>query len=112
MPNISDGAREEAPGFGPIRAFVIFNPTGARRVVYTGPVPPLRVIAHPIGRISHQQCGLNRTQQSLDGQSVCAVAADNSVVAETPNVARPGNRHLRYVRDGIFLSAAPEIRRR
>ena len=110
MPNIGDRAREEGPGRAPVAAVVIGDLAELGPVqVDAGPCPPGGIVLHPIGRIGDHEVGNDPVQSSLDGLGIRAVAADETVGAETPHVARLADRIIRTGRRlvGIGEALAP-----
>ena len=91
VPDIGHLAGEQRPGLAPVGPVVVLAPCRCGgRGAEPGAVAPGRVVLHAIGRVGDHQVRPHAGQRPLDHRRVGAVAADQAVAAEQPDVARRG----------------------
>ncbi len=88
VPHVCDVAGEQRPGLAPVRPVVVRHLAHALRVAQPRPVAPGRVVFHAVGWVGHHQVRAHAVQRALDRRCVGAVAADQPVAAQQPDVAR------------------------
>ncbi|WP_352966166.1 hypothetical protein, partial [Mesorhizobium sp. M1312] len=94
---------KQRPGFTPVGTIVVQHLAFCQIIAFAEPLSPGRVIADAIGRIGHKQVRLHTIQRPLHVGRVGAVAANQPVPAEEPDIAGEGGWLLRRVRDLIRI---------
>src|SRR5207248_761982 len=108
MPDIGHIAGEQGPGLSPIAAVVVRDLATRKVAADTEacPLAPCRLVAHAIRRIGHHKMWLDAVEHAVDGSSIGAVAADEPMGAEEPEVAIAAHGLQRNVRYGIGIGEA------
>ena len=86
MPDIGHIAGKQRPGRAPVGTIVVQHLAGPFGLGRARLVAPGWVIFHAIGRIGHHQERLHIAQQPSDHIGGCAVAADQTVRSQLPDV--------------------------
>ena len=94
VPDIGHIARKQCPSLSPIGAVIVQHLAGTLGLGSTCLVPPRRIVFNAIGRVGDHQQGADIAQQTPDHISTGAVAADQAVRPQLPEIARH-----RYRRD-------------
>ena len=111
VPDVGDIAGEQGPRLAPVGAVVIAHPAGgarshrlARRPL--GPVAPIGVVGHPVGRVGDHEGRHHARQQARDVGGAGGVAAQQPVRAQAPQVARSRYRNRRPLRHLVRVGQA------
>ena len=87
MPDIGHITGEQRPSFAPVGPIVIQHLAGALGLRRTRLVAPGRIVFHPIGRVGHHQERIQVTKKPPDNIGRGAVAADQPVRSQLPEIA-------------------------
>ncbi|CUH71723.1 hypothetical protein TL5120_01513 [Thalassovita autumnalis] len=103
MPDVGDVAGKQPPGFAPVGPVIIQHLAGALSLGGARLVAPARVIFNTVWRICRHKEGCYPVQDALYIRGDGAVAAEQPVVAEDPEIAGAADRILGSFRH-IFLT--------